>query len=83
MELGALAVTALLCYSVRSRVFSEAAEGEAVTWMRQLEEEEAISPLWEVFFQLAAYPVPQVPPHPPTPPLAKHHCTYMWHSFWH
>ena len=45
---------------VRSRVFTEAAEGEALTWMRQLEEEEAISPLWEVFFQLSAYPVPQV-----------------------
>ena len=44
---------------VCSRVFTEAAEGEAVAWMRQLEEEEAISPLWEVFFQLAAYPVPQ------------------------
>ena len=41
-------------------MFSEVAEGEAVAWIRQLEEEEAISPLWEVFFQLAAYPVPQV-----------------------
>lgn len=44
----------------RSRVFTEAAEGEALAWMRQLEEDEAVTPLWEVFFQLAAYPVPQV-----------------------
>ena len=31
-----------------------------VAWMRQLEDEEGLSPLWEVFFQIAAYPVPQV-----------------------
>ena len=43
-----------------SKVFSEAADGDAVGWMRQLEDEEGVTPLWEVFFQIAAYPVPQV-----------------------
>lgn len=32
----------------------------AVGWTRQLEQETAIEPLWEVLFQLAAHPVPQV-----------------------
>lgn len=45
---------------MHSRVMREGAEGEVVTWMRQLEEEVQVSPLWEVFFQLNAYPVPQV-----------------------
>ena len=46
--------------TARSKVFSEADEGEVLAWMRQLEDEEGLSPLWEVFFQIAAYPVPQV-----------------------
>ena len=41
-------------------MFGEADEGDVVGWMRQLEDEEGLSPLWEVFFQIAAYPVPQV-----------------------
>jgi len=41
-------------------VFGEADEGDVAAWMRQLEDEEGLSPLWEVFFQIAAYPVPQV-----------------------
>lgn len=32
----------------------------AVGWARQLGQEAGIEPLWEVLFQLAAHPVPQV-----------------------
>lgn len=32
----------------------------ALGWARQLEADTSIEPLWEVLFQLAAHPVPQV-----------------------
>jgi hypothetical protein len=32
----------------------------ALGWTRQLEADTGIEPLWEVLFQLAAHPVPQV-----------------------
>jgi len=43
----------------RSKVMAEGGEA-AVGWARQLEQETGIAPLWEVLFQLAAHPVPQV-----------------------
>ena len=57
-ELCILCKRAAVCF--RQQVFSEAGDSDAVAWMRQLEDEEGVAPLWEVFFQIAAYPVPQV-----------------------
>jgi hypothetical protein len=45
---------------MRSKVMGEGSELEVATWVRQLEEEIGITPLWEVLFQLNAYPIPQV-----------------------
>ena len=42
------------------QVFRDAAGGQVVSWMRTLEEESGIVPLWEVMFQLMCHPVPQV-----------------------
>ena len=42
------------------QVMRDAAEGHVVSWLRALEEESSITPLWEVMFQLMCHPVPQV-----------------------
>lgn len=43
-----------------TQVMRDAADGQVVSWMRTLEEESGIVPLWEVMFQLMCHPVPQV-----------------------
>ncbi len=52
-----IAVGGWLCSAVM-RNGGVAASG----WLRQLEGETGVAPLWEALFQLAAHPVPQVPP---------------------
>ena len=42
-----------------SKVMGEGGDS-ALGWARQLEADTGIEPLWEVLFQLAAHPVPQV-----------------------
>ena len=43
-----------------TQVMRDAADGQVISWMRTLEEESGIVPLWEVIFQLMCHPVPQV-----------------------
>ena len=44
------------------QVFRDCEGGEVEGWVRDLEEQSHIAPLWEVFFQLMCHPVPQVCP---------------------
>lgn len=41
------------------RVMSEGRVEEVLTWLRQLEEEAGVAPVWEVLFQAMCCPVPQ------------------------
>ena len=44
----------------RRRVMSEGRVEEALSWLRQMEEDAGVAPAWEVFFQAMCCPVPQV-----------------------
>ena len=57
-ESDAAGLTAFL--RLLARVFGEGGADEAAAWMRLLEEEAGVAPLWEPLFQLMCHPVPQV-----------------------
>lgn len=44
------------------QVFRDCDPNQVEGWVRDLEGQSQISPLWEVFFQLMCHPVPQVTP---------------------
>ena len=65
MHLGLMfCLPALPCpalpHSGCSRVMCEGRVEEAATWLRQLEEDAGVAPVWEVLFQAMCCPVPQV-----------------------
>lgn len=54
-------VNAAMCAALPAcrRVISEGRVEEVLMWLRQLEEDAGVAPIWEVLFQAMCCPVPQ------------------------